>query len=102
MSGLGTRLTRRAVLAAAGAAVIAAPRAAWSQPTAPRIDGTRLRRRLEQLSTFGRPSGGTFASGVGIWSSSPPLDPLQAARQRPIKSTRRVETTIDNSRRRAA
>ncbi len=64
MSRSGTRPTRRDVLAAAGAAVMAAPRAAWSQPTAPRIDGTRLRRRLEQLSTFGRPSGGTFASGV--------------------------------------
>jgi beta-ureidopropionase / N-carbamoyl-L-amino-acid hydrolase len=28
------------------------------------VDGARLRRRLEHLSTFGRPTGGTFASGV--------------------------------------
>jgi N-carbamoyl-L-amino-acid hydrolase len=28
------------------------------------VDGSRLRRRLERLSTFGRPDGGTFASGV--------------------------------------
>lgn len=30
----------------------------------PAIDAARLRRRLEQLSTFGRPPGGTFADGV--------------------------------------
>src|SRR5262245_46173869 len=30
----------------------------------PRIDGRRLRDRIETLSTFGRPAGGTFASGV--------------------------------------
>lgn len=29
-----------------------------------RIDGARLRRRLEELSVFGRPAGGTFADGV--------------------------------------
>lgn len=29
-----------------------------------RVDGARLRRRLEHLSTFGRPVGGDFASGV--------------------------------------
>lgn len=28
------------------------------------IDGTRLRQRLEALSVFGRPAGGTFADGV--------------------------------------
>jgi N-carbamoyl-L-amino-acid hydrolase len=31
---------------------------------APTIDAKRLRARLETLSTFGRPSGGTFESGV--------------------------------------
>ena len=29
-----------------------------------RVDGSALQRRLEELSTFGRPAGGTFASGV--------------------------------------
>jgi N-carbamoyl-L-amino-acid hydrolase len=32
--------------------------------TAPVIDSARLRTRLERLSTFGRPAGGTFESGV--------------------------------------
>ena len=31
---------------------------------APRVDGARLRERLEALSLFGRPPGGTFADGV--------------------------------------
>lgn len=30
----------------------------------PRVDGGRLRERLETLSRFGRPAGGTFADGV--------------------------------------
>src|SRR5262245_43040105 len=29
-----------------------------------RIDGARLRKRLEGLSVYGRPEGGTFADGV--------------------------------------
>lgn len=29
-----------------------------------RIDAARLQRRLEELSVFGRPAGGTFADGV--------------------------------------
>jgi N-carbamoyl-L-amino-acid hydrolase len=33
-------------------------------PAGPSIDPARLRRRLEVLSTHGRPAGGTFASGV--------------------------------------
>jgi N-carbamoyl-L-amino-acid hydrolase len=32
--------------------------------TTPSIDGARLRARLERLSAFGRPEGGTFESGV--------------------------------------
>jgi N-carbamoyl-L-amino-acid hydrolase len=56
-------LTRRAFLA--HAAVAAAPRAWWSaQSAAPAIDGARLRGRLERLSLFGRPPGGSFESGV--------------------------------------
>lgn len=31
---------------------------------APRVDPARLRKRLEELSAFGRPAGGTFADGV--------------------------------------
>jgi len=59
------RPTRREVLAAAGAALAARPARAWGQDAArPEVDGQRLRRRLEQLSAFGRPPGGTFASGV--------------------------------------
>lgn len=57
-------MRRRAFLSLAALAV--APRrtnAAQGSP-GPRVDGARLRRRLEQLSTFGRPAGGTFASGV--------------------------------------
>jgi N-carbamoyl-L-amino-acid hydrolase len=32
--------------------------------TAPRVDALRLRQRIEALSVFGRPAGGTFADGV--------------------------------------
>src|SRR5262245_37267720 len=43
----------------------AAPALRFSQrPDAPRIDGAELRRRIEALSLFGRPAGGTFADGV--------------------------------------
>ena len=34
------------------------------QPAAPVVDGARLRARIEALSMFGRPAGGTFADGV--------------------------------------
>ncbi|MBK5255080.1 MAG: Zn-dependent hydrolase [Vicinamibacteria bacterium] len=33
-------------------------------PLPPRVNATRLRKRLEDLSVFGRPAGGTFADGV--------------------------------------
>jgi N-carbamoyl-L-amino-acid hydrolase len=47
-------------MAALGVASVAPAR-----PTAaPRVDEARLRRRLEELSAFGRPAGGTFANGV--------------------------------------
>jgi N-carbamoyl-L-amino-acid hydrolase len=35
-----------------------------AQGASARVDGSALRRRLEELSLFGRPAGGTFASGV--------------------------------------
>ena len=36
-----------------------------SAMTPPRVSASALRERIERLSTFGRPSGGTFADGVG-------------------------------------
>ena len=33
-------------------------------PAAPSIDAEALRQRIEALSAFGRPAGGTFADGV--------------------------------------
>jgi N-carbamoyl-L-amino-acid hydrolase len=59
-------LSRRAFLA--GAAAAALPWQAGARPVRvqpqPAIDAARLQARLERLSTFGRPAGGTFASGV--------------------------------------
>ena len=58
-------LSRRAFIAAVGAATLTAPaRSSARVRRAPAIDAARLRRRLEQLSTFGRPPQGTFDSGV--------------------------------------
>jgi N-carbamoyl-L-amino-acid hydrolase len=60
-------LTRRDFLAAAAAAAIPRPLPGASRrhgQTRPAIDSTRLRARLERLSLFGRPAGGTFDSGV--------------------------------------
>ena len=64
-------MTRRRLLeSAAGLAVAACtPRfAAYAQErpaaTRPAVDAVRLRRRLEELSRFGRPPGGMFADGV--------------------------------------
>jgi N-carbamoyl-L-amino-acid hydrolase len=70
------RITRRAfvhTLAASGASVAAsslqgpAPHAARlerAQRVEGRVDAAALRHRVEWLSTFGRPPGGTFADGV--------------------------------------
>jgi N-carbamoyl-L-amino-acid hydrolase len=59
-------LTRRAFLGAAAAAAFPFPATSQtSRPVAvPAIDAARLRTRLERLSAFGRPNGGTFDSGV--------------------------------------
>jgi N-carbamoyl-L-amino-acid hydrolase len=59
-------LSRRTLLTAAVAAATAplrlhAQRGSGAEPS---IDPARLRRRLEQLSTFGRPAGGDFSAGV--------------------------------------
>ncbi len=58
--------SRRTFLAATGGLVWAcAPGGqAWAQRAPLAIDAARLRRRLEHLSTFGRPAGGAFADGV--------------------------------------
>ena len=51
-------MTRRTLLGAIGSAMAA------RGDRIPRINAARLRQHLEQLSVFGRPSGGTFADGV--------------------------------------
>ncbi len=59
-----TVITRRAFLAQAAAAPLLM-RSASARAQAPvRVDGAALRARIEGLSVFGRPAGGTFADGV--------------------------------------
>jgi len=58
-------ITRRTLLRGLAAAPFAARSALFAQQTpAPRVDAAALRRRIEALSAFGRPPGGTFADGV--------------------------------------
>jgi N-carbamoyl-L-amino-acid hydrolase len=57
-------MTRRAFLGAAAAAVPLVASGARAAARGPVIEAARLRARLERLSVFGRPAGGTFASGV--------------------------------------
>ena len=61
-----TQATRREFLTRLSAAAVgvSAGAGARAQGRDPRIDGRRLRERIEQLSVFGRPAGGTFADGV--------------------------------------
>lgn len=54
------RLNRREFLATLAAAGVSLGR----QAPGPRVDGAVLRARLEALSAYGRPAGGTFADGV--------------------------------------
>src|SRR5512145_2443229 len=57
------RITRRSFLAAS----LGAYAAPWTSPRRQltiSIDTNALRARIEALSVFGRPAGGTFASGV--------------------------------------
>jgi len=58
--------TRRQFLAAlpAAAAVFSSHADPRAQARDVRIDGRRLRERIEKLSVFGRPAGGTWADGV--------------------------------------
>jgi N-carbamoyl-L-amino-acid hydrolase len=59
-------LTRRGFLRAAAAAAGAGPffTSANARTQTPAVDAVRLRTRLERLSQFGRPAGGSFESGV--------------------------------------
>ena len=59
----GMAMTRRAFLAGLGAAGLSPPGWASAQPVL-RVDAAALRARIEALSLFGRPAGGTFADGV--------------------------------------
>ena len=52
-------ISRRVFLSGLSAAVFGR-----FQETSPRVDASKLRQRLEALSVFGRPAGGTFADGV--------------------------------------
>ena len=58
---------------------------------APAIDGGRLRARIEQLSAFGRPAGGTFAAGVSrvAYSDADVAAPGVAPRRDPRRRPRR-------------
>jgi N-carbamoyl-L-amino-acid hydrolase len=51
-------------LATAAMGPVVLGRRALAQNLPARVDATALRRRIEALSVFGRPSGGTFADGV--------------------------------------
>jgi N-carbamoyl-L-amino-acid hydrolase len=55
------RISRRSFLGGVAAAYAGRGLSAFQ---APGVDGGALRARLETLSTFGRPAGGTFADGV--------------------------------------
>jgi N-carbamoyl-L-amino-acid hydrolase len=59
--------SRRAFVAGLAAAAIGrtiSGRQTFAQGIPARVDATVLRRRIEALSVFGRPAGGTFADGV--------------------------------------
>src|SRR5687767_13782266 len=59
--------SRRAVLTSLSTAAIGpvfVGRRAFAQNPSIRVDATALRQRIEALSRFGRPTGGTFTDGV--------------------------------------
>jgi N-carbamoyl-L-amino-acid hydrolase len=58
------RLSRRAFVATVAAGTITSTRAFAQGTVRPSIDAAALRARIEALSMFGRPAGGTFADGV--------------------------------------
>ncbi len=61
---MNTRRTFLAGLGALSAGATLAARAAAPSPASLRVNAKRLQQSLEDLSVFGRPSGGTFADGV--------------------------------------
>jgi beta-ureidopropionase / N-carbamoyl-L-amino-acid hydrolase len=59
------QVTRRRFVAGLTASIAGASvHAPVARRADPRVDGQALRRRIEELSVFGRPDGGTFADGV--------------------------------------
>jgi N-carbamoyl-L-amino-acid hydrolase len=59
------KLTRRGFIAGLTAGTFAGGRTLFAQPSVkPSVDRAALRARLEGLSVFGRPEGGSFADGV--------------------------------------
>jgi N-carbamoyl-L-amino-acid hydrolase len=63
-------LTRREFVTALTLPVAAAALSARGAAPDVRVDGAALRRRIEELSVFGRPEGGSFADGVSRVSYS--------------------------------
>ncbi len=57
-------MQRRSFIAAVAGLAASRGEPASLAGEAPRVNTERLRRRLEQLSVFGRPAGGSFADGV--------------------------------------
>src|SRR5438128_10616082 len=57
-------LSALSVTAGAGLDLAARQTGTPASSTGVRVDAARLRARLEALSAFGRPGGGTFAGGV--------------------------------------
>ena len=55
---------RRTFIAGLTAGLASARRAFGQIPATPTVDAVALRQRIEALSVFGRPAGGTFAEGV--------------------------------------
>src|SRR5262245_41597507 len=81
-------LSRREFIGTAALSAAALPFARFQGP---RVDATALRQRIEALSVFGRPAGGSFADGVGRFAYSEAdvagrkyvLDLMRAARLEP-------------------
>jgi N-carbamoyl-L-amino-acid hydrolase len=86
--------SRRAFVKSMGAAAVGSTllgRRALAQGTPKKVDAFALRQRLEALSVFGRPAGGTFADGVSrvaysdadVSGRSYVIDLMRAARLAP-------------------
>jgi N-carbamoyl-L-amino-acid hydrolase len=69
---------------------------AWAAPGGPEINGQRLRTHIEELSVFGRPSGGTFADGVSRVAYSD-ADVAGRAYVRKLMDAAGLKTRIDTA-----